>query len=128
MRTYHQLCPEDECGGPRRRGTSQTYLTYIDTVISKSVVEHLVIGDMLNEKAFYEFAATGKGGKMSDEAMRARWVELIAETNRGERLFDHEGPNGCLQIWVKTGKQVNFVESLEKQRGYQALLLDLRPP
>ena len=118
VKTDHQLCPEDESGAARRRGSSQCFMTYIDTVVSKSVVDHLIIGEMLNEKAYYELSATGKGGKLSDEAMRVKWVEMLEESRRGERLFDHDGPNQCIQLWVKTGKQINFREALAGEAAW----------
>ena len=90
-KTYHRLCLECDGGGSRQRGASGAFLVYMDKVSVKSIVDHLIEGEMMWEKAFYEFAATATGGKMTDEGARARWLEMVEEAHRGERLLDHDG-------------------------------------
>ena len=119
-KTYYRLCLECDGGGSRHGGASVAFLVYMDKVSVKSIVYHLIEGEMMWEKAFCEFAATATGGKMTDEGARARWLEMVEEAHRGERLLDHDEPNGgCIQVWVKTRKKVNFHETMEKERSYQ---------
>ena len=125
-RQYHRISPESESGGRRARNSSRAFLQTVERMSSETIIDLLTEGEMMWESAWYEFASTARGGGYTFEGMRAEWQLMLQQAKNGERLQDHDGPNGAVQVWVRTSKKVNYHERVRKERGYEAALQGLR--
>ena len=120
LRQYQKTCPAPAVG-PRKKNSSMPFMQFIEKMNTKSITDMLLKGEMMTEVAFYEFAATARGGGQTYEGMRATWLQMLQEGREGTRLQDSDGPNGALQLWVKVKKEVNFHSTAERETGYQVM-------
>ena len=123
LRQYHRTSPAPATG-PRKKNSSLPFMQFIEKMSTKSITDMLLKGEMMTEVAFYEFAATARGGGQTYEGMRATWLQMLQEAREGTRLQDNDGPNGALQLWVKIAKQVNFHSTAERESGFQATIAE----
>lgn len=119
IQSYLEVCPESldgaSCG--RKRG-QWSVVKYIERVKAATGMVRDRCGEMQWEKLYLEFAQTTRGGKLREEEASAKWLEWKDKVALKDPsvLFDYEGPNGQLRIWVHTGDTLNFRSSYMQEK------------
>ncbi|CAE7285935.1 unnamed protein product [Symbiodinium sp. CCMP2456] len=115
IQSYNEKCPESNEGGPtcgRKRG-KWCLIKYIERVKAAS--------EMMWEKLFMEFSQTVRGGKMTEEAAQNQWNTWVTAVKNNTAkadgvMFDWEGPQGKLRIWIKTADKLIYRSQYFKEK------------
>ena len=124
IQSYNEKCPESGEGGGstmgRRRG-KWCLIKYIERVKAASGLVRDCEGEMMWEKLWMEFSQTARGGKLTEEAAQSQWNSWVAAVNNktakaSNVMFDYDGPQGKLRIWVKTADKLIYRSSYMKEK------------
>ena len=119
IQSYLEVCPESLDGGAcgRKRG-QWCVVKYIERVKAATGMVRDRCGEMQWEKLYLEFAQTTRGGKLREEEASAKWLEWKDKVALKDPsvLYDYDGPNGQLRIWVHTGDTLNFRSSYMQEK------------
>ena len=122
IQSYNEKCPEgmEGAGMGRKRGT-WSLMKYIERVTAASGLVRDCEGEMMWEKLYMEFAQTTRGGKMTEEAAQSQWNDWAAAVKTPKPqasgvMFDYEGPQGRLRIWVKTADKLIYRSQYMKEK------------
>ena len=124
LASYKDLCPEtteEGCSQVGRKCGTWSLVKYVETVTAASGLIKDIVGEMMFEKLFMEFAQTTRGGRMREEEAAAKWLEYMDEIKKGnpDVLYDHGGPSGKIRVWVKTGDILTWRSSYMKEKNVE---------
>ena len=68
---------------------------------------------------YVEFAQTTRGGKKREEEAKAQWLQWADQVKAKDPavLYDYEGPEQQLRVWVHTGDTLKFRGSYMHEKG-----------
>ena len=92
---------------------------YVEIVKASSGVIRDKEGEFMWQKLYMEFASTVRGGRLSDEAALATWLqwEQDVKAKNPDVLWDYCGPRNELRIWVKTADKLRYSSSYSHEKN-----------
>ena len=119
VQSYYEKCPEPADGSrPAKKRDSWSLVRYMERVKAASGLVKDCVGELMTKAVYLEFAPTARGGRKSAAEAESQWLawETNVEKRDPELLFDRQGPNGCLCIWVATADIVKWRQQYMREK------------